>query len=93
MYYNKWQYFGQSENMWDFCHILVETMRLVVNTEKEKTMSELMTQLLERLAEMFPKQNYQSRLEQYIASRRPTSAAEIEMLERQYYRLQTRGVV
>lgn len=56
-------------------------------------MSELMTQLLERLAEMFPKQNYQSRLEQYIASRRPTSAADIEMLERQYYRLQTRGVV
>jgi hypothetical protein len=56
-------------------------------------MSKLMTQLLERLAEMFPQQDYQSRLEHYIASRRPTSTADIEMLQRQYYSLQTRGVV
>lgn len=56
-------------------------------------MSELMTQLLERLAEMFPKQSYQSRLENYIVSRRPTSAADIELLERQYCRMQTRGTI
>jgi hypothetical protein len=56
----------------------------VVNTEKEKIMSKLMTQLLERLAEMFPKQDYQSRLEQYIISRYPQSAADVEMFTRDY---------
>jgi len=56
----------------------------VVNTEKEKIMSKLMTQLLERLAEMFPKQDYQNRLEQYIISRYPQSAADVEMLTREY---------
>lgn len=56
----------------------------MVNTDEEKTMSQLMTQLLERLAEMFPSQNYQSRLEQYIASRHPQSAADVEMLTREY---------
>ena len=47
-------------------------------------MSKLMTQLLERLAEMFPKQDYQSRLEQYIASRHPQNVADVEMLTREY---------
>jgi hypothetical protein len=47
-------------------------------------MSKLMTQLLERLAEMFPKQDYQSRLEQYIISRHPQSAADVEMFTREY---------
>jgi hypothetical protein len=47
-------------------------------------MSKLMTKLLERLAEMFPKQDYQSRLEQYIVSRRPQSAADVEMFTREY---------
>jgi len=56
----------------------------MVNTEKEKIMSKLMTQLLERLAEMFPKQDYQSRLEQYIISRHPQSPADVEMLTREY---------
>ena len=55
-------------------------------------MSQLMTKLLERLAEMFPKQDYQTRLEQYIVSRRPTSAADVEHLERQYH-YQQRGFV
>ena len=47
-------------------------------------MSKLMTQLLECLAEMFPKQDYQSRLEQYIISRYPQSAADVEMFTRDY---------
>ncbi len=51
---------------------------------KENKMSEWMLNILERLAEMFPKQSYQSRLERYIASRNPTNAAEVEMLIRQY---------
>jgi hypothetical protein len=34
--------------------------------------------LLERLAEMFPKQDYQSRLDRYIRSRNPQTPAEVE---------------
>ena len=56
----------------------------MVNTEKENFMSTLMTTLLERLAEMFPTQNYQSRLEQYIASRHPQSVADVEMMTRDF---------
>jgi hypothetical protein len=56
----------------------------MVNTEKEKIMSQLMTKLLERLAEMFPSQDYQSRLEQYIVSRHPQNAADVEMFTREY---------
>ena len=40
--------------------------------------------ILERLAEMFPKQAYQSRLEQYINSKNPTNAAEVDYWQRQY---------
>ena len=56
-------------------------------------MSQLMTKLLERLAEMFPKQDYQTRLEQYITSRAPKSAADVEHFERQYHYQQQRGFV
>ena len=54
-------------------------------------MSTLMTQLLDRLAEMFPRQDYQSRLEQYISSHRPQTAADVEHLEREYYTHQAGG--
>jgi hypothetical protein len=47
-------------------------------------MSQLMTQLLERLAEMFPKQNYHSRLEQYLNSKHVQSVADVEHWTRQY---------
>ena len=43
-----------------------------------------MLSLLERLAEMFPKQHYQTRLEQYIVSKNPTNAAEVEYWQREY---------
>lgn len=56
-------------------------------------MSLLMTKLLERLAEMFPKQEYQTRLEQYIASRRPQSAADVEHFEREYIYKNQRGLI
>lgn len=49
-----------------------------------KNLSEMMLSLLERLAEMFPKQQYQSRLEQYINSKNPTNAAEVDYWQRQY---------
>jgi len=56
----------------------------MVNTEKEKTMSELMTKLLERLAEMFPGSGYQSRLEAYIASRHPRDVFDVERFQREF---------
>jgi hypothetical protein len=49
--------------------------------------------LLERLAELFPNSNYQSKLEQYIATRHPQNTADVEMLERQYYQDRQRGIV
>ena len=56
----------------------------MVNTEKEKTMSELMTKLLERLAEMFPNSSYQHRLDAYIASRRPCDVFDVERYQREF---------
>lgn len=53
----------------------------------------MLAPLLERLAEMFPKSDYQSRLEQYIASRQPQNAADVEMLERQYFQEQQRSII
>jgi hypothetical protein len=48
------------------------------------TISNKMLAILEKLAEMFPTQRYQSRLEQYINSKNPTNAAEVDYWQRQY---------
>ncbi len=64
----------------------------MVNTEKEKLqMSETIYKMIERLAEMFPRQDYQSRLEHYIASRRPQSAGDVEFFERQFNQREAGG--
>lgn len=47
-------------------------------------LSNKMLSILERLADIFPKQGYQSRLEQYINSKNPTNAAEVDYWQRQY---------
>ena len=47
-------------------------------------MSELMTKLLERLAEMFPDSGYQSRMERYIADRRPCDVFDVERLQKEF---------
>jgi len=47
-------------------------------------MSELMTKLLERLAEMFPYSGYQSKLEAYIASRHPCDVFDVERFEKEF---------
>lgn len=49
-----------------------------------KNLSDMMLGLLERLAEMFPKQHYQSELEQYICSRYPQNAADVEHFTKEY---------
>jgi hypothetical protein len=63
-------------------------INISANTEEK-----MLANLLKRLAEMFPSNNYQSRLEQYIAARHPQNTADVEMMERQYYQDQQRGIV
>jgi hypothetical protein len=48
--------------------------------------------LLERLAEMFPKQDYQSRLERYIAAHRPSNITEAEHWTKQFEQQEFRGL-
>ena len=43
-----------------------------------------MLAMLERLAEMFPKQHYQSELERYIVNRYPQTAADVEHFTKEF---------
>ena len=65
----------------------------MVNTEKEKKMSQMFIQFVERLAEMFPKQNYQSRLEQYLSTKSIQSVSDVEYWQRQYDQQSDRNFV
>jgi hypothetical protein len=57
------------------------------------TLSEKMRSILERLAEMFPKQHYQSQLDKYITIRRPQNAADVEHYTKEFeYRNCQRGL-
>jgi hypothetical protein len=47
----------------------------------------MLENILKRLAQMFPGSKYQSSLEQYIDTRQPQNAADVEMLERQYFQV------
>ncbi len=49
-----------------------------------KHLSNRMFSLLERLAEMFPKQHYQSELDRYITSRHPQNAADVEHFTKEF---------
>jgi hypothetical protein len=54
----------------------------------------MLANLLQRLAEMFPTSDYHSRLERYIASHNPQTAADVEHWERQYhYNQQQQGIL
>lgn len=50
----------------------------------------LFQNLLERLAEMFPKQDYQARLDRFINSQNPKSAADVEHYARAFEKIETR---
>lgn len=47
-------------------------------------MSQMFAKFLERLAEMFPEQSYQTRLEQYLSTKCIQSASDVEYWCRQY---------
>jgi hypothetical protein len=87
VYYSKLGILGQPEKC---STLLVETMSLMVNTEKEK--HTMFDTILRQFTQLFTP-NYQSRLEQYISAHRPTSVAEVEHLERQYSKSQHGGLV
>ena len=52
----------------------------------------ILANLLERLAEMFPKQDYQSRLERYVAAREPSNITEVEHWTKQFESQEFRGL-
>jgi hypothetical protein len=56
-----------------------------------KSISNQMFRLLERLAEMFPKQHYQSELDRYISSRYPQNAADVEHFTKEFEYKTTQG--
>ena len=60
--------------------------------QKGITMSEIMTKMLERLAEMFPRQDYHSRLEKYLESKCVKSVGDVEHWSREFD-LRQRGSV
>lgn len=47
-------------------------------------MSQLMQTILERLAEMFPEQTYQAKLERYIESKKPSSIEDVHMYIKEF---------
>ena len=49
-----------------------------------KTLSDFMLGLLERLSEMFPGSNYQSRLDAYLSTKGITDTAQLEKYIQQY---------
>ena len=52
----------------------------------------IIQQMLEKLAEMFPKQDYQSKLERYVASKHPKSITDIEHHANAFERNEFRGL-
>lgn len=51
-------------------------------------LSTKMCNLLERLAEMFPNQDYQDRLDSFIKSKNPKSVAEVEHWQKHFDRIE-----
>lgn len=49
-----------------------------------KTLSNFMLDLMERLSEMFPGSNYQSRLDSYLSAKGITDAAQLENYIKQF---------
>jgi len=52
----------------------------------------MFTSIMEWFTQLFA-QTYQSQLDQFIGSRRPTSVADVEYLERQYSKMKHGGLI
>jgi ArsR family metal-binding transcriptional regulator len=55
---------------------------------KEKAMTATIAKLIERLAEMFPKQNYQTKLDAFLTGKNVQDVADVEHWTREYDRRQ-----
>ena len=80
---------------WVVCNTSVLLSR---NHERDKYHNKyqgknMLANLLQYLSKMFTGSDYQSRLEQYIAARHPQNAADVEILERQYFQDQQKGLI
>jgi ArsR family metal-binding transcriptional regulator len=53
---------------------------------KGKAMTATIAKLVERLAEMFPKQNYQSKLDAYLTSKKVQNVSDVEHWTREFDR-------
>ena len=63
----------------------VETTSIYYTQENAmKFISDKMLSILERLSEMFPGSNYQTRLDQYLSTKGITDAAQLENYIRQF---------
>ena len=58
-----------------------------------KTLTEQMTRMLERLAQMFPKSHYQSELDRYISNRHPQNAADVEHFTKEFEYIHSQGKI
>jgi hypothetical protein len=54
-------------------------------------MSDLITNLLERLSEMFPKENYQTKLDRYLASKNIKDTCDLDHWIKRYHREEERN--
>ena len=70
--------------------VLSRNHEINITTNKEEKM---LANLLQRLGQLFPGNDYQSRLEQYIVNRHPQCTADVEHWERRYFEDQRRGLV
>jgi TPP-dependent 2-oxoacid decarboxylase len=90
-YYSIWQIIGQPAKN-NAKVLLSRNHEINISTNHEEKI--VLANLLERLAEIFPGSDYQSRMENYIANRHPQNAADVEHLQRQYqYEQQRQGIV
>jgi hypothetical protein len=61
-----------------------ESLQFNTQENNMKYISDKMLAILERLAEMFPGSNYQSRLDAYLSTKGITDAAQLETYIRQF---------
>ena len=67
--------------------LLVFTTSIYIHLHKDynmKYISEQMIRIMERLTEMFPGSDYQSRLDAYLSTKSITDTAQLETYIRQY---------
>lgn len=63
----------------------------IVSTYTQDTNMKTLYSMLERLAELFPKQDYGHRLDRYVKLNKPTNPSEVEHLIKNFERKEFKG--